>query len=427
MAYDGLHCLWATGFTPISSRDVSDFFSREAKVSMVVIPDVDSTACGIVVNGFDDVKKLLLLDGHSYRDDTLTIRIPTESQYAVIEDLGEVRKETESDVVKLADSLASLPQDQFARLLSLVEDKRIRKSTDIAMKTEDVLQDKHFVFSQPPTHERSIVDNGSTLRHHDVLPGNSPQFSVPYYNPCRIPVFSGDGVKGEVDYLHWRHEVESLMSEACPSSHLLPAIRKSLKGTAADVLLNMGVNISEGDILDKLDVIFGNVLSTEALFEEFYTARQEQEEGIASWACRLESLLAKASVSNASQDDTSRMLRSKFWGGLREERIKNGIRHRYDAGDSFTVLLRSARQIERETPAPPRKQSRVSVQSIDTDLSKKMDTLLQLVDSLGKRIDTIENKNQQRYRQGRLPPICFFCGEAGHIQRLCPHKPGNGR
>lgn len=422
-----LACVWVTGLSPpISSEDIGKYFSREGKVTSVVVPDVESDQCGVVVGSVEDVKKILLLDGHSYHDDTLSIRIPTEAQYALIDDMRTntsefVESGTDPRVTELADALASLPTDQFSKLLSLVD----------ARKTQMASQGVRVKSEVSDTVNDPVRQHVTTSRDHTLHPssiGHQSQFSVPYYSQCRISVFSGDNAKGEVDYTHWRHEVQSLLAEACPTALLLPAIRRSLKGTAADVLLNMGVSITEQDILAKFDVIFGNVLSPEALFEEFYTARQDSDESIASWACRLESLLAKAVANNTGQVDNTMMLRSKFWGGLREERIKNGIRHRYDSGESFTVLLQSARQIEREVQTVTRKVGKSTVQAVDNDLSKKMDTLMKLVDSLGKRIETMERDKGQRYQhENRPPPICFFCGEMGHIRRRCPHFPGNGR
>jgi len=386
---------------------VSSYFSRECIVSSVVVPDLDAGFCGVILDSVD-VRKVLLMDGHLYRDDTISISIPTDSQYTMIEERCPA-KTSEDDVTRLADALASLPSEQFSKLLSLVEKKKTaqpRLDTDI--KTETLYRSESDMprtatgYTQPATYPAS------------------------FYNPCRISQFSGDNVKGEIDYLHWRHEVRSLILEACPSHYLHPAIRKSLKGTAADVLLNMGVGATEHDILSKFDVIFGNVLSSETLLEDFYSARQQHEEGIAAWACRLETLLAKTSSVNINQPEKSAMLRTKFWGGLRDERVKNGIRHRYDMGNPFNVLLQSARQIEHETSTNIyRKQPKTLAQGVENEMSK-MDTLLELVNSIGKIIETIE-KNNTKHRQDRPPPICFYCGELGHIQRLCPHKPGNGR
>jgi len=202
----------------------------------------------------------------------------------------------------------------------------------------------------------------------------------------------------------------------------LPAIRKSVKGTAADVLLNLGERVSPDEIVNKFEVIFGNVLSVEALLEEFYTARQSDTEMVAEWSCGLESLLAKARQRGASLSNIDGMLRSKFWASLRDDRVKNGTRHRFDRGDSFEMLLEYARQIEHEVKVTPTRNVRSVGQGVDS-MEQKMDELMKMVQGLNKRIENLENKPHT----SKDTRTCYFCGETGHIRRRCPKtEQGNG-
>ncbi len=89
----------------------------------------------------------------------------------------------------------------------------------------------------------------------------------------------------------------------------------------ADVLLHLGENVSIEQVLDKYDVIFGNVLSPETLIEQFCTAKQKSGESVSLWSCRLEDLKMKIVGGPFTDDVLHEMLRTKFWTGLKEEYI----------------------------------------------------------------------------------------------------------
>lgn len=81
--------------------------------------------------------------------------------------------------------------------------------------------------------------------------------------------------------------------------------------------------MSNDSFLDKLDIVFGNVISTEAVFKNFYSARQMPKEPVASWACRHEDILQKASR-RLHLTSLGVMLRSKIWSLLSDGNIKDG-------------------------------------------------------------------------------------------------------
>lgn len=67
----------------------------------------------------------------------------------------------------------------------------------------------------------------------------------------RIPPFSGDEPpqKGDVSYSEWRFEIRCLQSDPEVSfSHLLQAIRRSLRGTARKMLIPLGDKATTGEI-----------------------------------------------------------------------------------------------------------------------------------------------------------------------------------
>ena len=72
---------------------------------------------------------------------------------------------------------------------------------------------------------------------------------------------------------------------------IMQAVRRSLKGTTAEVLLNLGAQVQPDEVIEECDIIFGNVLTNEAILEEFYTCRQRDRKAAVEWGCRVESLL----------------------------------------------------------------------------------------------------------------------------------------
>ena len=197
----------------------------------------------------------------------------------------------------------------------------------------------------------------------DSKSGNTAGASLPandswrYNNPARVSTFSGDCSKSEVSFEQWRFEVRGLIRDKIyPEPVILQTLRRSLRGSAADVFLHMGDEASLNDVVSKLERIFGNILSQEAVLEQFYSAKQLESESVAAWSCRIEDLRSKLqgktgdpkSTSLISVDAAKTMTRTKFCSGSRPGNVKNAIRHTFDAKASYEDLLVAARVAEQE-------------------------------------------------------------------------------
>lgn len=171
--------------------------------------------------------------------------------------------------------------------------------------------------------------------------------SIPYKQPIRISIFSGDG-KGETSYELWRYEVMCLMREGHSKESILMAIRRSLKGEPANILMRLGsIDIIE-EILHKFDSIYGNVMEAEDILAEFYSAKQRDDENCAAWSVRLEDLVTKAvRKGKVSPTLTNDMLRTMFYKGLRED-LKDISGHLYHNTYDFDRLRVAIRKIELE-------------------------------------------------------------------------------
>ena len=130
---------------------------------------------------------------------------------------------------------------------------------------------------------------------------------------CRIPIFSGDGAKGEVSYSQWKYEVRCLLNAGKPEASILIAVRRSVRGTAAEVMRFLGEQVTTGELLRKFAVTFGHVLTNEQLLGNFYSSKQKPSEHVTVWGCRLEEMLSQLQEQGAlTPAATKEMLRTKF-------------------------------------------------------------------------------------------------------------------
>ncbi len=131
----------------------------------------------------------------------------------------------------------------------------------------------------------------------------------------KIAFFSG-GPK-ETDYDLWKFEVQGLLNDHLYShEQILQAIRRSVKGDAARILVNMGHEVSVNDILHKLDACFGMVLEGQSILAEFYNAPQKVGEDVAYFANRLESLIHTAvRLGKVASNSVNEMLVSALQAG----------------------------------------------------------------------------------------------------------------
>ncbi len=166
----------------------------------------------------------------------------------------------------------------------------------------------------------------------------------------RIASFSGDDTsKGDTTYDLWKFEVECLVDGGLYSEAMIcQAVRKSLKGQAAGAVKRLGTGVTVRNILKHLEDVYGVVDAGEVLLAEFYGARQNKDENITTWSCRLEDILDRATERRPiPPKHKNEMLRSRFWNGL-TQKLKDGSRHKFDSTQDFSALRREIRAIERE-------------------------------------------------------------------------------
>ena len=141
--------------------------------------------------------------------------------------------------------------------------------------------------------------------------------------------------KSILKYGIWRLNVFKMLIPDHISSH---SIRKSLRGTASNMLVPLGDTASVQEILDKLEGCYGNVITVED-FDAAILWWLPKGRWVYCDVCNnLENTLSKAVRTghiNAFAKDN--MLWSQFWAGLRNTQLSQATRQKYDNIKDFKL------------------------------------------------------------------------------------------
>ena len=224
----------------------------------------------------------------------------------------------------------------------------------------------------------------------------------PYVGP-----FSGTqpAPKHENTFEVWKFEVNSLLGMKCYSDvSIVQAIWKSLRGQARNVLFTLGYSAKAVDIVERLESIYGNVVSGEAVLQEFYTAHQEESESVTDWGLRLEQILQRAmEKGHVTHEGKEQKIRDKFWRSLYDQNLKNATKIYHESGMSFEKLQRKVREEECEMQEslarhqqPVQKDRKAKAQH-NPQLTD-MDDQLQLLKSISENMTRMDRDIQQLKR-----------------------------
>ena len=213
--------------------------------------------------------------------------------------------------------------------------------------------------------------------------------------------------------------------------------------------MSVGPDGDVAELVAKLEDMFGNVVRGQSLLSVFYSARQMEDENVTSWACRLEEILNSVSVHDSfTPESRDEMLHNQLWSGLKTE-LRDKSAYLFDKGDSFGNLLRSLRRMEADMAEkqPPKKTvSKAAISTENSELQEMKGMIKQLSTEVARlKKSTSENypkrpsmqpqpQSRRHWRQQpqRLPsiekkehqpprgePVCFRCGQPGHLQYGC--------
>lgn len=317
-------------------------------------------------------------------------------------------------------------------------------------------QEKVFSACSMPSPTPPPPIHGKPFFQPSPIPLSGPKTNLGYmpmyYSTSvpTIPPFSGTMAKGEVSFQRWRYEVRCLMDAQVPDYIILQAIRKSLRGTPADVLTRLGESAGPLSILSRFEDLYANVLSGEALLKKFYNEEMLPDEDVTTWGCRLEDILSEAvACGNVNETSMDTMLQEKFWSDLADERLKLATRSLVNTVGSFSNLCRETRKIEQELKEadskkkkrPPAKTANAAAMVPSSQSSQE--EILKMIKALTKKFDQLEQKvnrsqgqhskgqQQQKPSPANLNPSqsgtnnqkdsrrCHRCGHFGHLKKGC--------
>ena len=103
--------------------------------------------------------------------------------------------------------------------------------------------------------------------YKSIHTGARQKTSNPY-----LPSFTGDG-RG-CKYIYWKETVKSLTDQQYDEATIVHAIRKSISGVAAKASGCLPFSSSTKEILEALDVNFGDIKNDAINWQVFYNAKQ---------------------------------------------------------------------------------------------------------------------------------------------------------
>ena len=144
-----------------------------------------------------------------------------------------------------------------------------------------------FVKRQTDTSSSGDEEKDIPSKHKEILP-----FLKPYINFFSV---AEPTPKNESNFKEWKVEIECLKKSGVYPEYIVnQALQNSVKGQARCVLFTLGSAATTVQIMDKLERTFRNVASGQTALQEFYTAKQRENESVTLWGIRLEEIFQRA-------------------------------------------------------------------------------------------------------------------------------------
>ena len=310
----------------------------------------------------------------------------------------------------------------------------------------------HPVATQPPAAKMgglyTPVSQPSIPVHappYPVLP--QPVFSTPQpeqsfqfgtsntVNNIRVSSFSGS--PKDCSFEQFRYDVQCLLKQGCPEGMVLTAIKRSIRGQAQEIVLHMGEDATVADIINRYDMMFGDVNPPHVLLAQFYSAFQTPGESITDWYARLEDIASKITRKDGnviSPNNYDILVNTQFWTKMNDEKMKNALRHKFDELAGSPQFVVEARKIESEFAGQAVKLGQVHSETLPA-MERGFEEILARLSTLEKEIQS--NRQTQKHteygdhhqtgqapheskKNMRKPVRCFKCHKLGHIARNCP-------
>lgn len=266
----------------------------------------------------------------------------------------------------------------------------------------------------------------------------------------KLPIFSGDEVrqKHEADFKSWLFKV-NMMTGTVPENNLRQLIIDSLRGSASELVMFLGLDTPVTTIIDRMKNQFGDVSSADVLMTKFYELRQGKGEKVATFYSRLVATLdqiRRSCPGTVDEATASQHLKNRLWFGIHAT-SRNSLRYLYDQSHvTHQDLLTACRALEAESGLSNVRLKAATVTDTNTevgndnseneaievqvkgasynDRSKGKDNNSHAQGGRGKNFSQNNNgKSNQKNRRrskGKSGRKCYGCGGVGHYKRECP-------
>ena len=285
-------------------------------------------------------------------------------------------------------------------------------------------------------------------------------------NVPKLSAFSGEVAKGEVSFVQWSYELQTLRKSYSDLA-LREGIQCSLRGAAADVVHNMGPDVPLDLIIKKFSIIYGNVKSFDLMMRDFYRADQGEDESIPSYATRIEGLLSQIRDKFPDKlplQEEQRLLKDRLFHGSRKG-IRDSLKYCFaDTFIDYMHFLEECRKSEEEgkagqARAPVKAKIKVAVSPTPNkdDMSRLLKYQQHQIDALVGQVKDLvavveathtSSRGKNSPYNGKGSPSkgstlnrgqkgqrgkdtvrqyqCWQCGEVGHLRRECPSLKEKG-
>ena len=210
----------------------------------------------------------------------------------------------------------------------------------------------------------------------------------------------------------WLYHVKQAQ-DYCPIEVVKDWIYRSLRGEALQTVISIGEGLSVDQILSRLDLKYGTVLSFDELMKVYLNVAQKPQELVTDYIVRLERAQSQLQAEYPEKvDPTTRTshLRERFYQGLRRE-LHQRLTPLYESSEvSYLALIKRARMLEKEYPPSP---DGISEQA--RSYKTQFGEVIACMREINKDFQQHTEKAKWKYRNA-----CYACGKEGHWRRKCP-------